>query len=194
ACHGLSGEGNVALNSPKISGQHHWYLEQQIRNFKQGIRGSHKDDTYGQQMAPMAGMLVNDTAIRDISAYISSLPKISISEKLSANVAHGKKLYVTCATCHGKAGEGKYAMNAPQLSGQESWYMIRQLQNFKTGVRGRHALDLFGPQMSSMSRYLRSENDIKDVVAYINTLPLQDLETHSRVKTEFMPSPVAGGL
>ncbi|MFT4631728.1 MAG: cytochrome c oxidase subunit 2 [Crocinitomicaceae bacterium] len=194
ACHGLSGEGNVALNSPKISGQHHWYLEQQIRNFKQGIRGSHKDDTYGQQMAPMAGMLVNDTAIRDISAYISSLPKISISEKLSANVAHGKKLYVTCATCHGKAGEGKYAMNAPQLSGQESWYMIRQLQNFKTGVRGKHALDLFGPQMSSMSRYLRSENDIKDVVAYINTLPLQDLETHSRVKTEFMPSPVAGGL
>ncbi|MFT7256678.1 MAG: hypothetical protein ACI8VR_001728, partial [Candidatus Azotimanducaceae bacterium] len=59
---------------------------------------------------------------------------------------------------------------------------------------GKHALDLFGPQMSSMSRYLRSENDIKDVVAYINTLPLQDLETHSRVKTEFMPSPVAGGL
>jgi cytochrome c oxidase subunit 2 len=194
ACHGLSGEGNLSLNSPKISGPHHWYLEQQIRNFKHGIRGAHKDDTYGQQMAPMAGMLANDTAIRDISAYISSLPNTALEDKLSADVEHGKKLYVTCATCHGRKGEGKYAMNAPQLSGQESWYMIRQLQNFKAGVRGRHSLDVFGPQMSSMARYLRDEDDIKDVVAYINTLPLEIPNANDVVKKVSTHTAVAGGL
>ena len=48
--------------------------------------------------------------------------------------------------------------------------MKRQLQNFKSGVRGAHRQDLFGPQMRSMSRMLRTEEDINDVIAYINTL------------------------
>ena len=170
SCHGSQGEGVVALNSPKLSGQETWYLETQLRNFKNGVRGAHEDDVYGQQMAPMAAVLADEAAIRNIAAYISTLPEHSVDTSLSGDVERGQHLYQTCGTCHGVNGEGNYATNSPRLRGQEDWYVKRQLQNFIGGVRGVHREDLFGPQMRSMSRMLRTEKDIDDVVAYINTL------------------------
>ena len=171
ACHGQNGEGVVALNSPKLSGQEDWYLERQLYNFKHGIRGTHEDDVYGKQMAPMVAVLADDAAIRNVSAYIGTLPIHVSKQSTSGDVDRGRKLYVTCGTCHGMNGQGNYATNSPKLSGQEDWYLRRQLENFKTGVRGSHPDDLFGPQMGSMSRMLRSDKDIDDVIAYINTLP-----------------------
>ena len=170
ACHGSQGEGIVALNSPKLSGQESWYLETQLRNFKNGVRGAHEDDVYGKQMAPMAAVLADEAAIRNMAAYISTLPEHSVDTSLSGDVERGQHLYQTCGTCHGVNGEGNYATNSPRLRGQEDWYVKRQLQNFIGGVRGVHREDLFGPQMRSMSRMLRTEKDIDDVVAYINTL------------------------
>ena len=169
-CHGSQGEGIVALNSPKLSGQESWYLETQLRNFKNGVRGAHEDDVYGKQMAPMAAVLADEAAIRNMAAYISTLPEHSVDTSLSGDVERGQHLYQTCGTCHGVNGEGNYATNSPRLRGQEDWYVKRQLQNFIGGVRGVHREDLFGPQMRSMSRMLRTEKDIDDVVAYINTL------------------------
>ena len=170
SCHGSQGEGVVALNSPKLSGQETWYLETQLRNFKNGVRGAHEDDVYGQQMAPMAAVLADEAAIKNMAAYISTLPEHSVDTSLSGDVERGQHLYQTCGTCHGVNGEGNYATNSPRLRGQEDWYVKRQLQNFIGGVRGVHREDLFGPQMRSMSRMLRTEKDINDVVAYINTL------------------------
>ena len=169
-CHGSQGEGIVALNSPKLSGQESWYLETQLRNFKNGVRGAHEDDVYGKQMAPMAAVLADEAAIRNMAAYISTLPEHSVDTSLSGDVERGQHLYQTCGTCHGVNGEGNYATNSPRLRGQEDWYVKRQLQNFIGGVRGVHREDLFGPQMRSMSRMLRTEKDIDDVVAYISTL------------------------
>ncbi|MDC0067575.1 c-type cytochrome [Gammaproteobacteria bacterium] len=176
SCHGAQGEGVVALNSPKLSGQETWYLETQLRNFKNGVRGAHEDDVYGQQMAPMAAVLADEAAIRNMAAYISTLPEHTVDTSLSGDVDRGQHLYQTCGTCHGVNGEGNYATHSPRLRGQEDWYVKRQLQNFISGVRGVHREDLFGPQMRSMSRMLRTERDINDVVAYINTLePAVDL-------------------
>jgi cytochrome c oxidase subunit 2 len=44
-----------------------------LRNFKQGIRGTHAKDMYGPQMASMTGMLTSDQAIDDVVAYINTL-------------------------------------------------------------------------------------------------------------------------
>lgn len=170
ACHGMEGEGILALNSPRLSGQEGWYIETQLNNFKRGVRGAHKDDVFGQQMAPMAAVLVDDAAVRNMAAYIVTLPEHARVISLEGDVAHGRHLYRTCGTCHGINGEGNYATNSPRLRGQEDWYLKRQLENFRSGVRGAHRQDLFGPQMRSMSRMLRTEEDINDVIAYINTL------------------------
>ena len=73
SCHGANGEGNKALNAPTLAGQQDWYIARQLYNFKNGIRGSHPQDTYGQQMRPMAMSLSDEKAINNIAAYISTL-------------------------------------------------------------------------------------------------------------------------
>ena len=73
ACHGVAGEGNVALNSPRLAGQHDWYIMGQLQAYKEGIRGTHPEDAFGTQMRPMAMTLVTDQSIADVAAYISSM-------------------------------------------------------------------------------------------------------------------------
>ena len=77
SCHGANGEGNKALNSPKIAGLPDWYIESQLHKFRKGIRGVHAKDIYGQQMRPMAMSLANDKSVKDVTAYIRSLKRIA---------------------------------------------------------------------------------------------------------------------
>ena len=48
--------------------------------------------------------------------------------------------------------------------------MSNQIKNFKNGIRGTDRKDEFGGQMALIARMLRDEQDINDVIAYINTL------------------------
>ncbi|MCZ6731518.1 MAG: c-type cytochrome [Gammaproteobacteria bacterium] len=73
ACHGSRGQGVQAMNAPGLKGMSDWYMVTQLKNFKQGIRGSHPLDMYGAQMALVAPMLVDDQAVNDIVAYINTL-------------------------------------------------------------------------------------------------------------------------
>ena len=169
ACHGLQGEGNQALHAPKISGQEDWYLKRQLAYFKRGIRGSNPDDTYGQQMAPMAATLVDEAALNNITAYIQTLPNKPAEQTVRGDADNGKELYITCSKCHGKQGQGRWALNAPRIAGMSDWYLVTQLKNFKHGIRGTHPQDVTGRQMESMVLSINDEK-INDLTAYINTL------------------------
>ena len=170
ACHGTAGEGNELLNAPKLNGLQAWYLERQILNFKHGLRGADPGDTFGAQMAPMAATLVDEAAISNVVAYIASLPNTDSAPTISGDIARGKHIYTTCGSCHGKGGQGIWSQNAPTLNGANDWYIARQLENFRQGIRGSHPQDLYGKQMTLITIMLRDEQDIQDVVAYINTL------------------------
>ncbi len=170
ACHGAQAEANVALNSPKLSGQEGWYLKRQLKYFKQGVRGAHEDDVFGQQMAPMAATLVDDAAIDNVVAYIKTLPDNAAPATVDGDATKGRKLYVTCGACHGHDGQGIWALNAPRLAGISDWYLVTQLKNFRRGIRGAHPDDLYGSQMAMMARILGDDQAINDLVAYINTL------------------------
>ena len=169
ACHGAEGQGQLAYNAPKLSGQDPTYMKQQLKNYKLGRRGSHDDDEYGKQMAPMAATLYNDELVDNVLAYIGTLPDTPAEKKIEGDVEHGAELYVICANCHGADGQG-IRMNAPRQAGMDDWYLERQLKNFKSGVRGAHPQDLSGKQMGFMARTLHDDQAIRDVVAYINTL------------------------
>ncbi|MEC9086505.1 MAG: c-type cytochrome, partial [Pseudomonadota bacterium] len=41
-----------------------------------------------------------------------------------------------CTTCHGTDGRGNEGTEAPRLAGMEDWYLRRQLENFRAGIRG----------------------------------------------------------
>ncbi len=169
ACHGADGMGNKALNSPQIAGQSTWYLERQLKNFKSGIRGANPKDTYGMQMRPMALTLPSDQAVADMAAYVSSLPIKAVSSTVKGDAAAGKTAYMLCQSCHGPAGGGNAALNSPRLAGQHDWYMVRQIKNFKAGIRGTKAGDTYGAQMRPMAMTLANEETINNVAAYIAT-------------------------
>ena len=170
ACHGANGMGNKALNAPRIAGQEPWYLERQLKNFKGGIRGADPKDTYGMQMRPMALTLANDQAVSDMAAFLSSMPVSKSSEStVKGDVTAGKASYMICQTCHGPKGGGNRALNSPKLTGLQDWYIVRQLKNFKAGIRGTKSSDLFGMQMRPMAMTLANDEAINNVAAYIAT-------------------------
>ena len=170
ACHGANGMGNKALNSPQIAGQEPWYLERQLNNFKGGLRGANAKDPYGMQMRPMALTLANDQAVSDMAAYVASMPVSKSSEStVKGDASAGKASYMICQTCHGPKGGGNRALNSPRLTGLQDWYIVRQLKNFKAGIRGTKSGDLYGMQMRPMAMTLANDEVINNVAAYIAT-------------------------
>jgi cytochrome c oxidase subunit 2 len=169
ACHGANAEGNVALNAPRLNGQGAWYVERQLKHFKEGARGTHERDTFGKMMAPMAATLADDTAVANVAAYIASLPDAPVATTIKGDVDKGRERYATCAACHGANGRGIAATNAPRLQGMSDWYMARQLKNFKEGVRGAHPQDIYGGQMALIAGMLADDAEIGNILAYINS-------------------------
>jgi cytochrome c oxidase subunit 2 len=170
ACHGAQAEGNEMLNAPKLTGQDSWYMKRQIQNFQHGLRGGDTADTFGAQMAPMAATLSDEAAIDNVLAYIETLPDKPPPVTVEGDAARGEQIFITCQSCHGLQGQGIWAQNAPRLSGANDWYLERQLNNYRQGIRGSHPQDLYGKQMNLVAGVLRSDQAVKDLVAYINTL------------------------
>ena len=168
-CHGAEGEGNAALNGPALAGQEPWYLKRQIHKFKDGVRGTHAGDIYGMQMRPMAMTLQSDEQIDAVAEYIASLPVVQPAATLGGDVAKGKAGYMLCQACHGADAEGNKAMNAPSLQALPDWYIVTQLKNYKSGVRGTHAKDIEGMQMRPMAMTIADEAAMADLAAYINS-------------------------
>jgi cytochrome c oxidase subunit 2 len=166
ACHGPQGEGNPQLNAPKLSGQAGWYLARQLQNFKLGIRDK---EQFAQQMDAFAATL-DDTAIKNVVAYINSLPDAQPHGTVSGDSAKGREHYETCAYCHGGAGQGVWSTNAPRLAHMDDWYMKRQLENFQQGLRGSHPQDFSGAQMAAMAKTLADDQAINDVLKHIDSM------------------------
>lgn len=170
ACHGQQGEGNLAMNSPNLAILQPWYITRQINHFKDGIRGANEADEFGRQMAPMANMLMDESAIRNVAAYIGTLDPPATVSTLDGDVEKGAYFYNSCGACHGAKAQGNYALQAPRLAGQDDWYLKHQLKNFRLGVRGANEGDTYGHQMVLMARSIQNDQSINDLLAYVNTL------------------------
>ena len=170
ACHGTQGAGMQPLNAPRIAGLNARYVERQLNYFRDGVRGAHELDTAGSLMRPIMAALPDDEAIRNVSAYIETLRAEPSPITVSGDIEQGADLYANCVVCHGANGEGIWTMNAPALAGQSDWYLVTQLRNFREEIRGAHPMDLYGDQMMMLADVLATDEDINDVVAYLNTL------------------------
>lgn len=105
-----------------------------------------------------------------ISTALALLLIYAASGAAAGDPERGKGFYAVCATCHGPNAEGLKEMNAPALAGQEEWYIVRQLQNFRSGVRGTNPADTYGLQMAPMAQVLPDAQAIEDVAAYLSSL------------------------
>ncbi|MFT6164439.1 MAG: cytochrome c oxidase subunit 2 [Zhongshania aliphaticivorans] len=172
ACHGVNGGGLAAMQAPNLSGLAAWYMDRQLRYYREGIRGAHPADSSGQQMAAMAKSVTKAEDLHNLLAYIESLPVVAAPATLGGDPARGAQVYQPCVVCHGANGQGTAALQAPQLAGQADWYLYTQLKYFSTGWRGKHPKDQYGSQMRLMTSTIQSPERLQDLLAYIATLPV----------------------
>ena len=190
-CHGTAAEGNDRRDGPALAGLPAWYIELQMKNFRDGIRGGVAEDLPGQVMHFTRGLMRNDAHIARIAEYISGLetglpmaaggigarpyiwdsPYAGLSPSITGNVEAGGQTYTTiCVVCHGADGAGNEALGAAEIRYLSEIYMARQLMYFRDGIRGAHPEDIRGQQMAVMSTLLTSDQAIADVIAYIQSL------------------------
>ncbi len=169
-CHGVELKGNRSVDAPRLNGMEGWYVRAQLEAFKRGWRGTHPQDVTGMEMQPQAAML-DAEQIDDAVAFVTAIPQRADEQvTVKGDVDRGKSLYTTCAACHGAQAEGNRALNAPALAHQSDWYLARQLQRYKAGIRGSDAADVAGTQMRVSTNLLPDEASIDDVVSYIKSL------------------------
>ena len=90
---------------------------------------------------------------------------LALNAYAAGDATKGKAAYAGCAACHGANGMGNKVLNAPKLAGQEPWYLERQLNNFKGGIRGANAKDPYGMQMRPMAMTLANDQAIYKIAA-----------------------------
>jgi len=169
-CHGDVGQGSRLALAPAIAGLSSWYVELQLKNCRDGIRGMHPSDTGGLRMYPMSLSIRSDEDIASLATYVGNLPPADPPREVEGDAERGKQLYVTCQACHGPDGKGMQAVGGPNLVVSSDWYLVETLGKYKAGVRGTNPGDIAGMRMRPMSLILPDEQAMKDVVAYIMTL------------------------
>lgn len=172
-CHGDRAEGMQLALAPSIAGLGQWYIEKQLHNFKDGVRAMHFDDLAGMRMRPMARWLKTEEDVKAVAAYVASLPPVRPAPTISGgDPAKGAPLYATCSGCHGLQGEGVEAIGGPALSHTSDWYFITQMKNYQQGIRGSDPRDVQGAAMRPMAMILSDPQALKDMIAYLETLPV----------------------
>ena len=168
-CHGVQLMGNETIKAPRLSGMETWYVELQMQNYADGIRGTHEGDTFGLDMQPMAAALTREQII-EAAVFTNATRSPAPDVTVSGDADRGQALYRSCAICHGADGRGNEALVSPDLTTTNDWYLVTQLENYRSGARGSHPDDAYGMQMRAAARSLADDEAIRDVVSYINTL------------------------
>jgi cytochrome c553 len=161
ACHGANGN-STNPEWPSLAGLGADYIADQLKNFKEGKRNN-------PVMMPNAMSLSPDD-MADIGAYFDSLKNTGLEADPSYWQA-GEKLYrggdaaraiPACMACHGPSGAGNEPAKFPALRGQQSVYVVKQLNDYASGARST------GPNgiMQTIAKRLSPE-DIRNLASYL---------------------------
>jgi putative membrane-bound dehydrogenase-like protein len=174
SCHGGDGGGDQALGAPTLAGMDNWYVQTQLQKFLAGLRGTHFKDPDGMSMrAALDFLQVELDPNRDSSHlghFLVTLPKVAQPATVTGDATRGAAHYTACAACHGADGKGNSELRAPRLAGQADWYLVKQLEKYRSGARGADPRDSDGQQMATFAKMLADEQALKDVVTYIRGL------------------------
>jgi cytochrome c-type protein NapC len=153
-CHGRQGQGTADGVYPRLAGLDPDYLTRQLQHFKAKTR-------INIPMLPYA--TERELPQHDVDTIVAYLTAIELPRKLGAaddtqgfdalsrlnaskavlnvplhtgDVERGRRLYAKeCASCHGRDGYGDRVRTIPQLAGQHSAYLQRQIAEFAAGTR-----------------------------------------------------------
>jgi cytochrome c553 len=157
-CAGCHGENGVSIMeyTPSLAGQPDLFIQWQLVFFRSGTRQN-------ANMKPIVDELSNDD-IRNLGAYFASLPPMKTGKadddpdlsRKGAQAAAGRR----CASCHTDTFAGTKAV--ARIAGQREEYLIKALNEFKSGQRS-------GGAMAAMAdvAYPLSEEEIYALAHYL---------------------------
>ena len=174
ACHGKQGSGNATLQAPPLAGHDEAYLARQLQSFRSGQRGGANPSAAVAGMQAVAKALPDDAAAAAVARYASKLKPSAIRASPAASgspLMEGKATFSICMGCHGSGGEGNAQLGAPRLNHLPSWYIVAQLEAYRSDLRGTHADDRLGQQMRQLAKAAITDDGASRAVAeYIATL------------------------
>ena len=181
ACHGLDGNPSDP-QYPRLAGMPERYVATQLALFKSGER------TGGMAavMIPMAAPL-SAQDMRDLGAFFAQQKAGAgiADDTVIADGAHkGMKFYQVgeqlfrggdpargipaCMACHGPTGAGNPGPAYPHIGGQQSAYVQRRLEEYRTGTTAERDHRNFDV-MATVARKLGDE-EIRSLASYVQGL------------------------
>lgn len=164
-CHHRGGWGSGPREVPSLAGQQDSYLLEQLLQFSNLERK--KDEMHAVVEKSQIDSL---QSMRDVSAYIASRPRNPRSDRgAGTQLTAGGRIYMqSCATCHGRNGEGDRADLIPAIGGQQYGYLLVRLRNLaqEHGAVERGSLE---PAVAYLLGGL-SPADLKAVADYTSRL------------------------
>ena len=101
----------------------------------------------------------------DAFARLQDSKRVLNIPRYPGNTAAGERLYRReCASCHGAGGYGERARSVPQLAGQHSLYLKRQVETFRRGER------LHDDPRDAETFRAFSDTEIDDILAFLSVL------------------------
>jgi cytochrome c553 len=153
ACHGEKGV-PVDPKIPVIWGQYEGYLYIELRDFKTGNRKN-------EQMNPIAESL-EKADMKALAHYFSQKPWPILSQRQAsdADTLHAEQVASSaqCPQCH--LGGYLGASTVPRLAGQGHDYLLKTMQDFRSGARANNdwmtaLLQKFSPDdLAALANYL----------------------------------------
>ncbi|HVI57889.1 MAG TPA: c-type cytochrome [Luteimonas sp.] len=181
ACHGLDGN-PPDPQYPRLAGQSERYVSQQLALFKSGQRNT----GMAAVMVPFAASL-SAQDMRDIGAYFATQTAgagIADDTVIAEGANKGMKFYQVgeklfrsgdasrgvpaCMACHGPTGAGNPGPAYPHVGGQQSAYVVRRLQEYRTGTTSETDPHLFNI-MATIAKSLTDE-EINSLGSYLQGL------------------------
>jgi ubiquinol-cytochrome c reductase cytochrome c subunit len=155
-CHGQNGEGSQ--NGPSLIGVGAASADFQVGTGRMPLAHEQADPERGPAAFPPSD-------VDALAAYVASLgPGLPVPEVQPGDIAHGRTLYVrNCASCHSSTGTGATlpgGRNAPDL------YKA-------TSTQVAEAIRLGPGSMPQFPEGALSPSDVDDVVAYVQTLTVE---------------------
>ena len=154
-CHGEEGI-SIAPNFPNLAGQFQKYIERQVHDFQDAKR-------VDPLMSGMAAGVTEVQDLKDIAAYYASKKRMKGAPSSKKDlVAKGKTIFYegnpdtgvyACSNCHGENGYGKDSQNNvfPVISGQTKDYLLKQLNDFRSGERHNDPAGMMGGVAKKMT-------------------------------------------
>lgn len=143
-CHGAVGMSeNVAW--PNLAGQSEDFLVKQLRDYRAGRRS----DPWMSQMA----VPLSDQDIDELAAWFSQL------DGIGGDPSSREPAAATCSACHSAQAVAANPL-WPSLTGQNERYLVKQLEDFRAGVRA-------DPVMAPLAKAI-ADKDVARLAAHFS--------------------------